>query len=154
MMRSMSSEEELLEVEKATERLQKALRLQYRSALQYVLAAGSLSGFEYQPIGEQLGRFASAELTDARHLVEKVSSLGAVATTEVAPLVMEPDPKRFIAHLIELEDECANALQEAIEPTGREARSEALEHRLEHIIMRKQEQIDTLRRALGNPQPT
>jgi hypothetical protein len=41
------------------------------------------------------------------------------------------------------------ALQEAIEPTGREGRSEALEHLLEHMIMRKQHQIDFLRRAVA-----
>ena len=31
--------------------------------------------------------------------------------------------------------------------TGNEGRSEALEHRLEHSIMRKQEQVDALIRA-------
>ena len=35
----------------------------------------------------------------------------------------------------------------AIEPTGREGRSEALEHTLEHLIMRKQNQVDFLLRA-------
>jgi hypothetical protein len=35
-------------------------------------------------------------------------------------------------------------LQAAIEPTGREGRSEALEHTLEHLIMRKQNQVDFL----------
>ena len=35
----------------------------------------------------------------------------------------------------------------AIEPTGREGRSEALEHMLEHMIMRKQAQVDVLDRA-------
>ena len=39
------------------------------------------------------------------------------------------------------------ALQAAIEPTGREGRSEALEHMLEHLIIRKQDQIDFLVRA-------
>ena len=39
------------------------------------------------------------------------------------------------------------AVQAAIEPTGREAASEAVEHRLEHMIMRKQEQVDYLLRA-------
>jgi hypothetical protein len=39
------------------------------------------------------------------------------------------------------------ALQSAIEPTGREGRSEALEHMLEHMIMRKQRQVDRLARA-------
>ena len=41
------------------------------------------------------------------------------------------------------------ALQSAIEPTGREGRSEALEHMLEHMIMRKQRQVDLLARARG-----
>ena len=49
--------------------------------------------------------------------------------------------------LIENENETLDALQAAIEPTGREAASEAIEHRLEHMIMRKQEQVDTLLRA-------
>ena len=43
------------------------------------------------------------------------------------------------------------ALQAAIEPTGREAASEAVEHRLEHMIMRKQEQVDYLLRAQRRP---
>lgn len=51
--------------------------------------------------------------------------------------------------LIEAESEALQALQDSIEPTGREARSEALEHRLEHVIMRKQEQVDYLLRARG-----
>ena len=41
------------------------------------------------------------------------------------------------------------ALHAIIPHTGQEPRSEAIEHRLEHQIMRKQEQLDTLRRALG-----
>src|SRR5215217_4361605 len=52
----------------------------------------------------------------------------------------EADDARRLAETIE-------ALQASIEPTGREGRSEALEHRLEHIIMRKQEQVDFLERA-------
>ena len=43
--------------------------------------------------------------------------------------------------------EAIEALQDVIPTTGQEGRSEALEHRLEHIIMRKQEQVDTLIRA-------
>ena len=49
--------------------------------------------------------------------------------------------------LIENENETLDALQAAIEPTGREAASEAIEHRLEHMIMRKQEQVEALERA-------
>jgi hypothetical protein len=57
------------------------------------------------------------------------------------------DPVEAIEWLVACETEAVDALQAAIEPTGREGRSEALEHLLEHLIMRKQAQIDFLRRA-------
>ena len=62
---------------------------------------------------------------------------------------MHEDPQEAIDWLIECEQVAIDALQAAIEPTGREGRSEALEHRLEHLIMRKQEQVDFLERARG-----
>ena len=43
------------------------------------------------------------------------------------------------------------ALQDVIPATGQEGRSEALEHRLEHVIMRKQEQVDALVRSSRQP---
>ena len=56
-------------------------------------------------------------------------------------------PGEALDDLVEDEGETLEALQAAIEPTGREAASEAVEHRLEHMIMRKQEQVDYLLRA-------
>jgi hypothetical protein len=52
-----------------------------------------------------------------------------------------------VARLVELEQEAIEALQDTIPATGHTGDSEALEHRLEHMIMRKQEQVDTLIRA-------
>jgi len=97
--------------------------------------------------GHRIGRFALAELDDARRLVEKIVALGGEPTGKVAPTRYEGDPKAAVEWLIEAETEALEALQDAIEPTGREAASEAIEHRLEHIIMRKQEQVDVLLRA-------
>ena len=57
------------------------------------------------------------------------------------------DPGDAVEWLIESESEAIDALQAAIEPTGREGRCEALEHLLEHLIMRKQNQVDFLLRA-------
>jgi bacterioferritin (cytochrome b1) len=142
---------EKLDVEAQIECLQKALRLQYRSAAQYTLAAGSMVGFAYSHFASSLWDFAQADLADARRLVEKIKTLGADPTTEVAELHYSADPTEFIGLLIEDENECAEALQASIEPTGREAKSEAIEHRLEHMIMRKQEQIDLLERARREP---
>ncbi|CAN5497315.1 hypothetical protein BH18ACT1_BH18ACT1_05030 [soil metagenome] len=59
------------------------------------------------------------------------------------------DPKQAMELLVENETEAVAALHAIIPDTGQEPRSEAIEHRLEHQIMRKQEQLDTLRRALG-----
>jgi bacterioferritin (cytochrome b1) len=144
-------EDEKLDVQEEIELLQQALRLQYRSATQYTLAAGSMVGFAYSHFGTSLWAFAQADLEDARRLVEKIKTLGADPTIEVAPMRYSKDPTELIGYLIEDETECTEALQASIGPTGREARSEAIEHRLEHIIMRKQEQIDLLERARREP---
>ena len=143
----MPEKEEKLDVEGAIDAINAALRLQYRSALQYTLASGSLFGFEYQSLGDQLWDYGRAELDDARMLVEKVVALGGDPTTEVAELQWTGDPGDAVKWLIETEEEAIDTLQAAIEPTGREGRSEALEHMLEHVIMRKQAQVDFLLRA-------
>ncbi len=139
--------EETLDPEEQVAALNEALRLQQRSALQYALTAGSLIGFEYQGLSQSLGEFALKDLDDARHLIEKITALGGSPTDEVAPLRFHRDARDAVEWLIETEGEALEALQAAIEPTGREAASEAIEHRLEHIIMRKQEQVDVLLRA-------
>jgi bacterioferritin (cytochrome b1) len=144
-------DDEKLDVEAQIECLQKALRLQYRSAAQYTLAAGSMVGFAYSHFATSLWEFAQADLADARRLVEKIKTLGADPTTDIAALSYSADPTELIEKIIEGENECAEALQASIEPTGREAKSEAIEHRLEHMIMRKQEQIDLLERARREP---
>jgi bacterioferritin (cytochrome b1) len=143
----MNEQEETLDVGAAVERLNAALALQYRSTLQYSLTSGSLFGFEFQALGDRLWSYGQAELADARLLVEKVVALEGSPTTDVAALKWTGDPGDAVGWLIETEEEAIDALQAAIEPTGREGRSEALEHTLEHLIMRKQNQVDFLLRA-------
>ena len=143
----MADAEETLDVDEAIARLNDALRLQYRSAHQYMLSSGSLFGFEFQSLGDRLWEYAKAELADARRLVEKIVALGGSPTTEIAPLRWTGEPDAAVDHLVETESEAVETLQRAIEPTGREGRSEALEHMLEHVIMRKQDQVDFLVRA-------
>lgn len=144
---AVAPSEETLDAELAQERLNAALTLQYRSALGYTLASGSLFGFEYQALGDRLWSYGQAELADTRLLVEKIVALDGDPTTEVAELSWTGDPSAAVDWLIEAETEAIDALQAAIEPTGREGRSEALEHVLEHLIMRKQNQVDFLIRA-------
>jgi bacterioferritin len=146
----MAADEEKLDADLAVERLNASLELQMRSALQYSLTAASLVGLEVQAVGGLLTEYGDNELSDARRLIEKIVSLGGTPTTKVAGLRVEEDPMDALAWLVECEEEAVEALQASIEPTGREGRSEALEHLLEHLIMRKQGQIDFLNRARGN----
>ena len=146
----MSDDVDPLETEAVLGLLGTALSLQYRSALQYTQVAGSLTGLQWTVLGVQLWAFAEAELDDARRLVEKIVALGGTPPAAPAELRYEPDPEKAMAALIENECESVAALHAVIPHSGQEPRSEALEHRLEHLIMRKQEQVDTLRRAVGS----
>ena len=143
--------DEKMDVDEQIKCLNRALRLQQRSVLQYALVAGSVIGLEYQAHADKMHAHSLSELEDATRLVEKITALGGEPTTDVAPIEFVADPDKAIDGLIEGESETLEALQAAIEPTGREAASEAVEHRLEHMIMRKQEQVDYLLRARRRP---
>jgi bacterioferritin (cytochrome b1) len=143
--------EETMDVEEQINCLNAALRLQQRSVLHYSLVAGSVIGLEYQAHAQKMREHSLSELEDATRLVEKITALGGKPTTEVGPIEFVADPAEAIDALIDCESETLEALQAAIEPTGREAASEAVEHRLEHMIMRKQEQVDYLLRAQRRP---
>ncbi len=145
----MPDSEERLDEESAVERLNAALELQYRSALQYSIAAASLRGLEVQAVGSKLTQFGDEELSDARRLIEKIVSFGGEPTTTVAELRYQRSASEAIGWIVECEREAVELLKDAIEPTGREGRSEALEHLLEHLILRKQQQVDFLERAAG-----
>jgi bacterioferritin (cytochrome b1) len=145
----MPDQEELLDEKEAVKRLNLALSQQYRSALQYSIVAASLAGLPAQGLGSKLTEYGDEELSGARRLIEKIISFGGKPTTDVAELRFDAKAEDAIGWLLSCEEEVIEALQESIEPTGREGRSEALEHMLEHQIMRKQEQVDFLRRALG-----
>ena len=143
--------EETMDVEEQIECLNRALRLQHRSVLMYSITAGSVIGLEYQAHAEKMRQHALSELEDATRLAEKVTALGGQPTTDVAEFEFNPDPADALEALIECERETLETMQAAIEPTGREAASEPVEHRLEHMIMRKQEQVDYLLRARRRP---
>lgn len=142
-------DEEKLDEKEAVKRLNQALELQYRSALQYSIVASSLSGIEAQALGSKLTEFGDAELSDLRRLIEKIVSFGGEPTMNVAELSFESDVRNAIGSLVKGEEAAVEALQEAIEPTGRDGRSEALEHLMEHLILRKQQQVDFLNRAIS-----
>jgi bacterioferritin (cytochrome b1) len=147
----MADKPEPMDVPKVLECLNEALRLQSRCVLQYTAASGSMFGIEVQGVAERLWRFAEEEIDDLRRLVEKITALGGDPTTEVAPVTWSPDPREALGRLADDEEDLLEALKEAITPSGQEARSEALEHLMEHMILRKQNQVDWMRRALREP---
>jgi bacterioferritin (cytochrome b1) len=140
-----------MDVPKVLECLNRALVLQQRSVLQLTLGSGSMFGLEYQAVGAQLWTFARAELEDTRLLVEKITALGGDPTVEVGTGSWSSDPAETVDALIESEDEAIASLHAVIPHSGQEPRSEALEHLMEHLIMRKQNQVDWLRRARRAP---
>jgi bacterioferritin (cytochrome b1) len=140
-----------METDTVLECLNAALELQHRSVLQFNLASGSMLGLEVQAVTGELWAFAKAELDDTRRIVEKIAALGGDPTAKVAEVSWESDPRAMLDSLIDNEDEAIAALHAVIPHTGQEARSEALEHLMEHLIMRKQNQVDWLRRARREP---
>lgn len=143
------SDADPMNVPAAVEKLNAALALQFRSAIEHTVVAGTLTGVQWQPLETLLWASAEAELDDARRMVQKVVAIGGTPTTDVAPFDLQGDPDTALRQLITHECETLAAFHAVIPETGQEPRSEALEHRLEHLIMRKQEQVDTLRRTLG-----
>jgi bacterioferritin (cytochrome b1) len=143
--------EERLDRELAIERLNAALKSQYRSVLGYSLVASSLSGLDAVALAGPLREFGDQELNDLRLLVEKLVSLAGEPVSDVGALEFHREAEAALEWLVGCEEALIEDLQAAIAPTGREGRSEALEHLLEHMIMRKQHQVDFLRRAIGEP---
>lgn len=140
-----------MDTDKVLEALNDALAMQRRSVLLFTVASGSMFGLQVQGVTGKLWEFAQAELADLRRLVEKISALGGDPDTHALPLRWSSDPEETVGFLIETEAEVVAALHAVIPHSGQEPESEALEHLMEHLIMRKQNQIDWLRRAIRTP---
>ena len=142
-----------LEVDEVLSTLAAALTLQAETILTMTHLAGTLRGLDGAAVKPQLRTFVQDELEDAYLLMEKYSALGGELTMDVPVITVPRDTAAALEHLIELERRAVAALHQVIPHTGQEPRSEALEHRLEHLIMRKQQQLDYLWHASGSEQP-
>lgn len=126
-----------------------ALRLQCRSALVYAIAAGSVGGAAGLMATDVLADFAALETADVQRLTDKLLALGGSVPDDPIELPrLGTDLNDVVEALAAAEEESVAALHKVIEPSGQEPRSEALEHLMEHVITRKQAQVDRLRRAL------
>jgi bacterioferritin (cytochrome b1) len=140
-----------MDVEQVLKCLNGALELQLRSVLQFTTAAGSMFGLETQALSDRFWLFAQAELADTKLLVEKITALGGDPSTEIGELRWTADPQEAVEGLVANEEEVIAALHAVIPHSGQEPRSEALEHLMEHLIIRKQNQVDWMLRALRSP---
>ena len=143
----MSSKNDPMDVPAVLDGLRQAITLQHRSAIAYTLAAGSIFGLAYQGLADRFWTFAEAELHDLRLLIEKVVALGGEPPADMAPVQWTAHAEDAVDRLIDDEAEAIACLHGVIPHTGQQPESEALEHLLEHLIMRKQNQVDFLVRA-------
>lgn len=137
-----------MDTKKVEQALQDALAHQGTSILTMSLLAGALRGATSVAIKLNLRSFVLAELEDTYLLVEKLSALGGIPQMGGSALDLPSGSGAALRALMDHERAGVAALHAVIADSGQEPRSEALEHLLEHVIMRKQQQIDFLWHAL------
>ncbi len=142
-----------MDTQKVYETLGGAIDLQAESVLTMALLAGTLRGVGGSAIKQSLREFVLAELEDTYQLIEKLSALGGRPSMSAPEISVATDTDEGLAALLAHEVKAVAALHDVIPHSGQEPRSEALEHLLEHIIMRKQQQIDYLWHATELEEP-
>ncbi len=142
-----------MDLDKVYETLGHAVNLQAESVLTMALMGGTLRGVEGAAIKQSLREFVLAELEDTYQLIEKLSALGADVSIKTSEVSASTDADDALSSLLKHEVEAVAALHGVIPHSGQEPRSEALEHLLEHVIMRKQQQVDYLWHASGRQEP-
>ncbi len=142
----MSDEEE--KGRELAEVLRRALSLQARGTLHLAVLAASATGSGVLSLRGKLAEFATAGLGDIQRLVEQAQALGVLDDLEIATVPVGGSTSERLQRLIDDEEEAIRALHAVIPHAGEEARSEAIEHLMEHLLLRKQQQVDLLRRVL------
>lgn len=150
----MSDSAEPMNTEDVIRTLQRALSLQARSLVTMTVLAGSLRGLPGMEAKFRLRAFVQEELEDTYLLAEKLVAVGGEPAVEPAEVHPATDPRQALRDLLEGEREVIAALHAVIPHSGQEPRSEALEHLLEHVIMRKQQQADLLALAVESDAAT
>jgi hypothetical protein len=112
--------------------------------------AGSLRGLDGMGAKFRLRQLVQDEIEDTYLLVEKFVALGGEPRLSPGTVAPAPAPAQALQDLVDHEREVVAALHAVIPHSGQEPRSEALEHLLEHVIMRKQQQVDLLSLAVAD----
>lgn len=128
--------------------LNAALPLQYRCALAFAIAAGTIPGPEGVALQEFLRRAAQDELVHVERVAARVASLGGEPSVSVSKLRAPGKWRPSMTGLIEAQREALEAFVKAIPAKADDAEGEATEHLLEHVIERKRDVLEVLERAL------
>jgi hypothetical protein len=133
-----------MDVEAVRKQLSIAVSQQLGSLVSLTLLAGSLRGAAYVGLKVRLQEYAVAEVADTQRLVEMFCALGG----ELQPLETLPPPATESAtalrDFVQRDKDVMASLHAVISHSGQEPESEALEHLIEHVLLRKQEQLDFL----------
>jgi hypothetical protein len=146
----MSDDAEPMRTDEVIETLGHALSLQARSLVAMTVLAGSLRGLDGMGAKFRLRQLVQDEIEDTYLLVEKFVALGGEPRLSPGTVAPAPAPAQALQDLVDHEREVVAALHAVIPHSGQEPRSEALEHLLEHVIMRKQQQVDLLSLAVAD----
>ena len=144
---------EPMDVEKVLDGLDRVICLQAQSLLRLSLLAGSLRGLGAVALKARLGDLVLTETQSLVQLAEKASALGGRPVADVGRIEVDTDAGVALPALLQHEQQTIAAMHAVIPATGEEARSEALEHFMEHLILRKQQQVDFLWHAADLDEP-
>jgi hypothetical protein len=133
-----------MDVEAVRRQLSVAVSQQLGSLVSMTLLAGSLRGAAYVGLKVRMREYAVTEVSDTERLVEMFCALGGELQPIELPLPPSTDSATALKEFVEREKQVMASLHAVIPSSGQEPQSEALEHLIEHVLLRKQEQLDFL----------
>ena len=140
-------DDDKMDADAVREHLARAVTGQIASLGGLTVPSGSARGLAGAGLKDRLKAFALAEVDDTHRLVEKLTALGG----QVQPGGVPPPRTADLPALrtfLERERQLLTTLHAAIGPSGQEPQSEALEHPIEQLLLRRQQQVDVLTLAL------
>ncbi len=141
-------DDDSMDVAAVRRQLGQAVGEQVGSLVSLTLLAGAVRGPAAAALKDRLQAYAVAEVSDTRRLVEKLTALGGQLEPYDVPPLPATDLEAALREFLDREEQVMTTIHAVIEPSGQEPQSEALEHLIEHVLLRKQQQLDFLRLAL------
>jgi bacterioferritin len=125
------------------------LRIEYQSMVQYVLHVATITGPEFQSIGDELKIHVGQELTHAQILAEQIAFLGGTPATDVPPVPSAPDTRSALQQDLDLEVSQLDRYRER-SAQATELNLPDVAEALKPLLTQTQEHVRDLRAALGD----